>query len=343
MKDFKGFRKYVTSKQIKLFGSNYRSGNKGRILKADRLIDGIISGEFENDEAAAWDLYRAKPGSKSYLMLKSRIIEQLIGLIYFVDNSKFVEKKGYIYYLVQINKYLGAGNILIYYGFVNEGEHLIKECLKIAQKYEMPGFIISSSKMLRSRASFKGTIEEYNEYNRIIAGNMGVYKAEIEADDIRDALNLANRKTFSPLDKKKLTQYWKRINLLNRKFKSQVLRINRTRIGARYFETMGDFKSVIKICDEMIDFMFKNPNFYDKARHREFLNTKLEACLILKDHKTGEVCAAQTMLLHNDYSINCINSFTFCILLCLQTRQYVRAWELFDKAVNLDLFKEFPE
>jgi len=343
MKEFKSYFRYISNNQLKTYGSFGRFGKGQKRTKADKLIDGIMLGKYTNDTDAANDLYGVKPDDKSYLMLKSRVKEQILNYVFQVDMKKLFANRDYGFHIPIAHKLLAAGQIMINFGLSIEGEAVLKECLGIAIPRKFTSIIINASRLLRSRMSFKGTMKEYQYYNKLIIDNIEKQKAEIEADDIRDALNLAYRNTFSPQDKRMLTKYWRRINVLNEKFDSYFIKANRFRIGARYYETIGDFQSIIMICNEWEEFMRANTVFYDVARHREFLNSKLEACILLKNYNVGMETAEKCLKLHNNYSSNSLSVYEYYILLSLHTKNYHKAWELFLRAVGNALFTQYPD
>jgi hypothetical protein len=342
MKDFNGFRKYVFPRQMKLYGNLWKGKNKKYVSKADRLIDGIYSGEFLNDKEAAWALYKESENHKSYQMLKSRVKEQLIGFTFQIDPSVLIPKITHSYNVFLANRYYSAGQILMSIGLGAEGDNLLKECLSISKKHQLHGHIINASRLLKSRVGYMGTKTEYKMYDENIKQSLDIYKAEIESDDMRDKMNISMRATFSPQDKKGLSLYWKRINFLCNKYNTQILRINRIRIGYFYFEAITDFKSIIRMCDEMINFMLTHKYFYELPRHRDLLFMKLDAFIRMEDFENGQIIAESAIKLHSNYNFNSLLIFEYYILLCLYSRKYKKAFELVTSATNMQIYQELP-
>jgi hypothetical protein len=341
MKDFSGFRKYVAGRQMKQYGNAWKKNSSKSNSKADQLIDGIFTGKFLDDGEAAFALYKMGPNSKSYQMLKSRIKEQLINLVLLVDQSYMQSNSSYTFNALLVNRYFYAAQSMIRIGFVSEGEELLKLCLGIARRYRISSVIINASRILRSKAGYKGTLTEYKLYKSNIRQNINIYRAEIESDDMLDEMNISMRKTFSPQDKVKLKIFWKRINFYYRKYNTQLLWINRAKIGYFYFESLADYKKIIKLSHELINFMLANPDRYERARHRDFLTIKTDAFMRLEDYENGEKSAELALKLHSDKSTNSILVFECYIHLCLNACKYSKAFDLYRKAISLQLFNEF--
>ena len=341
MNSYINLKKFFDNTPLNNYGSKSRGNNK--LLLADKFIDGILSGKYKNDNEIALDLYKSKPTSKRFLMLKSRVRDQLLSYVYQIDLNKILIGKSYGYYFVQALKLQSIGQLMLHFGLGNEGEGLLRESLSIAKKFQATSIIIHVSRLLKGRVSYKGTTNEYNYYNGLIKENINVYLAEIEADDMRDALTLAYRRTFSPQEKKQLSNYWIRVNLLERKFKSFSLKMNKARIGAKYFETIGDFKGVIKVCTDCIKYMERNHVFYDITRHREFSTANIEACLILKDYKNGLKNAEICMKLYNKFSIHSVDAINYIIWLYIHMKEYSKAWSYFNKALSHPMFNHYPD
>jgi len=340
MKNFKNFGKYITSHRIKLKVN--KDINNASDSKMDRMISGILSGNYANDEDAVLDLYKSKKITSSYRALKSRIKDRLLSHIFQVDLFKSSKLSKYSYEFILTNKCLTAGQFMINFGISSEGETILKQGLTRAKKYQFSGMVVFASRLLRSRAGFKGTRKEVVYYDQLIDQHLEIYSAELESDAMRDRLNIDFRESFSPKKKEMILSYWERIKYLNERFDNNVLKINKARIGSKYFETIGDFRSVIAVCDEVENYLLKNRQFYDLARHREFSLVKLEACLFLKDYYLGEINANTCMKLFAN-NINSLIVFEYHFILCIHEQKYNKARDLFNEALSNPLFKSYPK
>jgi len=333
MKDFKKFALYVGENQIKLYGSNPRN-------KIDRLVNGIYSGRYVNDEDAAWDLYKSKPTNKSYLMLKSRIKEQLIGSVFNLDFKKL----SFHYHLkfVLAGKYLLAGQFMMNVGLSDEGGELVKEGLSLAVAGQFTGLIVFGTRLLCSRTSFFGTREEYKKYLNLLKSNLKIYEAELEADDMNNDLKLDYRKTRAPLNRKKTGKYWKRISYLNKKYDNHFLKMMYAFIGTSYYECIGDYRGIIRISDEAEKYLLDNPKFYDKARHRILSINKMEACIWLKDYDLGLKTAEACMRIFVKSNLNSLIALERYVMLCMHSKNYEKAWKLYNETIKLEMFNSYP-
>ncbi|MDD1444069.1 hypothetical protein MEO93_27750 [Dolichospermum sp. ST_sed3] len=308
----------------------------------DKLFNGMLSCTYENDTEAAWDIYKTSPANKSYLMLKSRIKDRLISHIFQVDIKQVTNNSPYLENAYLVTKYVAAGHLMLNFGISTEGENILKKAMFLGKSYQVTGPVVAAARLLRSRAGFKGTRKEIVALDKTIEIYLEIYAAELEADGMRDNLNIDFRESFSPQKKEKITKYWKRINYLNEKFDNYTLKINRARIGAKYFETIGEFRQIITICDEIVNFLLKNPKFKDTPRMREFSLIKVEASLFLKDYELGKQNAETCMNLFGT-GINTVIVMEYYLLLCLHTGNYKKGWELFEVALTYPSFDDYPQ
>jgi hypothetical protein len=343
MKDFNGFRKLIVSNQLKQYGHTWKETSSKTSKKADQLVDGIISGRFSTDSEAAYALYNKGPDCKSYQMLKSRVKEQFINLVLSADQTILLTPGTYSYSYSLVHRYYYAAYSMVRLGWLSEGHELLRSCLNLAKKHQITNIIINSSRLLKSHAGYNGTALDYQMYKDNIKKYISLYKAEIESDDMRDELHILMRQSISPHDKKKLTRYWKRVCILNKKYESHILRINRTVIGYFYHEVNADNRGIIRICNQMIDYMLKFPAFYERSRHRLFQLYKVDAYTRLEDFNKAEKSAIDAIKLHSDYSPNSISVFEYYIHLCLNSCKYSKAFDLYEKATGLQLYNNFPD
>jgi hypothetical protein len=341
MKNFKNYRNFITKHKIKSKIYDNEDSSRSCNTKMDLLLKGILSGNYDTDNEAATDLYKSDSRNKGYLMLKSRIKDRFISNIFQVDPLKRQKISKYHYYFILTHKYLTAGQLMITLALSQEGEKILKQGLRMAKIHQFSGLIVFAARLLQSRAGFQGTRKEVNYYSRLIEENLEIYAAELESDKMRDDLNIDFRQSFSLQNKAKLLKYWKRINFLNERFNNHVLKINKARIGAKYFETIGDFRALINVCDDAEKYMLTQSQFYELPRHREFSISKLEASLLLKDYELGRKNAEVAMSLFAN-NINALIVFEYFVLLCIHSKNYIKAWELFDSALANPLFDSYP-
>jgi hypothetical protein len=341
MMEFKNLSKYVTKHKAKMVYKNDGLKDNGNGTKMDKLLDGILNGLYENNEQAAFDIYNSGAENKRFQMLKSRIKDRFISNIFQIDTKKIKNLKKYHLNSVLTTKYLTAGQLMINFAFGVEGEKMLKQGLRMSKKHQFSGLIVFAARLLRSRASFVGTKKEVNYYTKLITENIEIYEAELESDKMRDEMFVDFRQTYSLKNKAKLQKFWKRVNYLDQKYNNHVIKMNKVRIGAKYFEIIGDFRALINICDEGEDYILKNSHFYELPRHRDFATLKLEASVILKDYEAGRKNAEVAMGLFAN-NINALIVFEYYIILCFHSKNYLKAWEIFESALANPLFETYP-
>lgn len=339
---YDNFSNTITNYKFDFEGEFVKEKSGKSKTKLDKFIYGVVTGAYKNDEEAAKDLYNSTPQDKSYQMLKSRSKDRLVSHLLRIDVKKMYKFSKLYSYMLLTYKYATACQFMLNLGISNFGDVLLKQSLYLAKKYQMPAQVLATARLLRSRAGFKGTRKEIVSLDKTIDKYSAIYLAELEAESMRDNLNIDLKETFTPQKKEKVAVYWKRIKYLNEKYESYNLKVNKAKIGTRFYEANNNYRESIKVCDEFIAFIINTPLFYDIARHREYLMIKLEAYLLLKDFDEGKKNAEQGLALYKKNNVNILVTLEWYILLCIHSKDYKMAWELFDMGIVLPVFKGVP-
>ncbi len=134
MDDIKALIKVISKqkvKQIEIISEDAKLSTKAKLL-----LDGIKSGEIENDIQAVKTLYNQDNIDSKYRKLKSRLRNRLINTLFFIDVQQFSR---YEYEKAQVRAFhlVAAVKILKTKGQTNASMEIAENAFKLAEKFEM--------------------------------------------------------------------------------------------------------------------------------------------------------------------------------------------------------------
>ncbi len=147
--------------------------NEDNPNKEQELLNGIISGNFMTDGEAAHELYGTNADDQRYRMLKSRLRQRLLNLLYFVD---YRDSKTRIstQYEQESTNYIHKAKILLREGLDDIAEKMVNKALAIAKETELTDVTLEGLGILRKLHSFRcqpanfyKNLEELGHYRKL--------------------------------------------------------------------------------------------------------------------------------------------------------------------------------
>ena len=307
------------------------------------MIKGLGKGSWENDEEAIQDIYGKELGDKTFDMLKSRAKERLINMIFQLDTQKkFKSSYDKAYYSTCKN--LLAGAILLLQNRRNSGEEHLKLALSISSKYYFTDFSIVALRQLKYFSSFSGSRKQFKKYEDELNKQLEILRAESEVENLNQEIILEIVRSVANKDEitNKTSESYKKIQKIVSKHDTYTTRISMYRVGLRYYENTDDYRNAIKLAAECEDYLKTNPHLIQKVRLGEMNLHKLNGSLHLRDYENGSVYATACMTLFNKGTLNWLIFLEYYFLLCLHTRNYEKALEIYNQVIDDPIFKVYP-
>ncbi len=308
-----------------------------------QLIKGLGNGSWQSDDEAIEDIYGKKLGNKTFDMLKSRAKERLINMIFQLDTQKkFKSSYDKAYYSTCKN--LLAGAILLLQNRRNSGEEHLKLALSIASKYFFTDFSIVALRQLKYFSSFSGSRKQFKKYQDELNKQLEILNAESEVENLNQeiileiVLSVAHKDEIT--NKSKVS--YKKIQEIVSKFDTYTTRLSMYRVGLRYYENIDDYGNAIKLAAECEEYLNSNPHLIQKVRLGEMNLHKLNGSLHLRDYENGSNYAATCMTLFNKGTLNWLIFLEYYFLLCLHTKNYKKALEIYHQVIDDPVFKVYP-
>ncbi|MFI5218093.1 MAG: hypothetical protein ACHQNT_01305 [Bacteroidia bacterium] len=310
--------------------------------KAYKLLEGIITGKFKDDEEAANDLYSSTPENKSYQMLKSRTREQMLSLLFTMNIEKRM-KHSYQKALYSSSRNLIAARLLILKNMKNVGVDYLRTAFYTAVKFDLTDIKLLSARQLRLHDTFTGKGKVMGKYNLIIKETHELLKAEIEMEEAKENLFVLLRNTSAPEKKLKevVTESYKKASEINKKFSSHTIKVDYFRIAVYYHHIFERHHDVIKVIEQAEKYLQNHPVFINYAVVAEMALQKLDTSLYIRDYKLGKESAEICRSIYNPGYLNWLIFLEYYFLLCLHTENYEEAQKVFNDAVKHPKFSNY--
>ncbi|MEO5571423.1 MAG: hypothetical protein ABIT08_05100 [Bacteroidia bacterium] len=313
--------------------------------KSFKLLEGIITGRYKQDEDASMDIYNSTPEIKRYLMLKSRTKERMLNLLFTMDNSIRM-KSGYQKALYLCSRNIVASRLLILRGMRTVAIDYLKTALTVSKKFQFTDLELLAARLLRLHESFAGTENKMNRYDKRIKDLSNLLLNETAMEELLERIYVQIRKTADPKEKllKITSDTFRKSKELVKKNRSHNLMVNYFRISIYYHHNHGNHHEVIKTCEACEDYLNKNSVFTDHAFISEIELQKLDTSLYLRDYNLGKKSEEICRGLFNPGYINWLIFLEYYFLLCLHTKNYNEAQKVFNEVIRHPKFSSYsPE
>ncbi|MBL0341456.1 MAG: hypothetical protein IPP71_11235 [Bacteroidetes bacterium] len=105
---------------------------------------------------------------------------------------------------------------------------------------------------------------------------------------------------------------------------------------------MDDYTNAIKIASDCEAYLKSKPHLIQRVRLGEMNLHKLYGSLHLRDYENGTSFATNCMTLFNPGTLNWLIFLEYYFLLCLHTKNYIKAKEVFNQVIGHSSFKLYP-
>src|SRR5688572_11755358 len=305
-----------------------------------QLLKGLESKSFQSDEEAIQGIYGKSLGDKTFAMLKTRAKERLINMIFQLDTQKrFKSSYDKAYFLTCKN--MLAGVLLLNQNKQNAAIDSLNIALSYATKYHFTDFEILALRLLRNTSSYSGKWKTFRKYDSNLKKSLKTLNAELIAEELNQELilDLVTSITLRDAWIEKVKYNYQQLQKIVKEFDTYTTRLNMYRVGIRYFDSIYDYKNAIKVATECEMYLEKNPHLIQKVRLGEMNLNKLYGSLYIRDYENGSKYAATCMTLFNPGTLNWLFFLEHFFLLCLHTKNYQKALEVYEQVIKHPSFK----
>lgn len=317
----------VKVQKIEIIGQNATNNSP----KSQRLYEGIISGDFDNDEAAAIAIYGHAYKKDTYEKLKQHLEKKLLNTLFFMDVTDEVLTDLQLS-MYQGERILASVRILRRKGAYQVAVKLAKSGLKNALKYGFTELIIGFARILeeyyitfaRNQEKSQYYSELKEKYYKILG-----YELYVERKHHELIANLAANNTPSPAILKEFDAVSRKIAPLfeehiNFKFLNLGFDVTLSNL-----QLQGNYEALLLTSDDLLRFLgnhVKHPVF---STISIITSHGLEACIHLKNKQKGEALLKIREKNIPRKTLNWLGGVELFILLCLHTKNWMKAYQYF--------------
>jgi hypothetical protein len=306
------------------------------------LYEGIAEGKYENDQEASMSIYGEGENSQIYFTrLKRQLYKRLINSLFFIDvNQPSFNDYQKAYY--SCHKNYAAVKILIGRNARRSAIQLAEQTLKKALKFEFTDLIINLAKDLRLHyGTVTGERKPYQEYKDLIKKYQEIFLAELQVEELYTdlAINFVNSRATKIEVETLAENYVEDLELLIKKYSSYRLNLYAyLGISLRY-QISNDHQNTLRVCEEAIRFFKTKEHIASKGAIVNFLFKMLACYIPLKEHTKGQEVAEKCLQLVGKGSSPWFNILNHLTILLFHTRQFQKAYEVFQRAYSHPKFK----
>lgn len=321
-------------KSIEILDYNARPDSK--LMK---LYNGIRKGKLSNDLDALKYLYPEK-NSNAYYKLKHSLRDRLLNTLFFIDlkSSKHTDiHKAKL----NVQKTISIIQILLTKGTKKNAIHMATKCLPITNKFEFTHEKLILTRILRRHAAaMLGDTKKVEEYDKIISETMELLNAEVLVESyFHKILTLyVKNKSTKPYIYEQSSTYLKDIESKQTTITSANYIYHSSMIYIAQQMSINNYKDSLEISE----------NALKKIRQLQFIHSKsivnlssqaIGCCIQLKLYEKGQALIQNGLKIMQSGIYNWFKYLELHLTLCLHTKKYQTAWEIYTEAVNHKKFK----
>lgn len=304
--------------------------------KEFQLYDGVGSGLFPNDTAAAGSLYEhARSDAPKYSTLKNRLKVRMLNSIFHLNLKRAgFSDAAQAFYIAHRRQFMV--NMLIGLGARNAARKMAETTLDLATRFELTNIALEMARVLRQYAGNTGQIKKFDFYNNLLRQLQDKYMEELRsAEYFERIVMIFNRKVGGRSRyTREFDGYRAELQGLLKETSSYNFRLNYHRVQARASAAMGNHAEVIEGAQAGLQFLDSVPQLLQKERKGDFWFYQFQSYLGAHEYEQAAKAASECAVYYNAGSNNW---FTFAwakFLLLMNTLQIKEANELFNEVTT---------
>lgn len=332
--------KIVTKKKVRKIEIFDDHSLKQKNSKFNEFYELLMTGNLQNDQEAANQLYNNNPTDDKYRQLKSRFKKRLLNTLFFLDvNQSATSNYNRAYY--SCHKDWTLIKILLSNKAQQTGIQMARSILATAIKFDFADIIVNAARILREHAMLEKNEKLYEEYNNICNEYQIILMAEIESEEFyqRVVMNSQKPATKIKILLPEIEVFCSKLKALSQTYTSPVIFYNQFLVNAFYYEMLNDYIRLYAICEEVEQYVIDYPRFYREDKLAEIALKKMTALVHLQNFEKGKIAAEQYLSIfeRNDVWIKIMEYY---LLLAIHCQKYTEAHLIFERACEDKHFRK---
>lgn len=305
-------------------------------------VRGIIDNVYDDDDAAAKDLYGKDRTDQRYRTLKSRIYDRLLAALLNLQ-VKQPEHSLYLTMYYKCSRNTVAAQTLMRFAARRSGVQLAERTLHSADKFHFTDLQIALTYSLRTSMALLRNKRQYDLYHSRLIQLLDIQRAEFESDYLIDQTLLPERKRTKEFNNAgEFHSIITKAKELRDKYSTNTLNLNYFRLKSSLHEASFQYDELIEVCDEALSYFNTYPHFSLPARVGEFSLMKAIASSSMRHFHTANEMAQVCIQCFTRGGNNWYLALDIGYTSAMNEKDYVRAIEYHELAINDPRFATLP-
>jgi hypothetical protein len=311
--------------------------------KMSRLVTAMQQ-EHITDEEALKKVYGNSGSSGRYRVLKTRLKDRLLNLVFMSDNSLSF-KNAYPQAYFRLSRNILAGKFLILKDQRKQGIAMLKQALNTAVYLQLSFEAIECCMLICFNAAYNGLTKELAYYQKINDAEMHIFRQE-HAMEVLYNSSLLRQIKMAGYDRKLqmlLKKNFIAARQICKKCSSFKTRLLYHRIAYYYYHSIGRFREVIKMGSAFISYLHLNSHLNEDARYGEFMLYVMEGYMRLHDFDSAKKFAAQCAKKYPQNSTPWVQFMKYYFLTAMRTGKIAVAKKIhYHITTSTPAYKKLP-
>ncbi|MCX6145789.1 MAG: hypothetical protein NTW25_00850 [Candidatus Kapabacteria bacterium] len=320
--------KLKATKKIEFFSLDNQSN-------LDKLYYGVVEKKLKTDAEAASFIYNTLATDKKYLMLKSRLEDRLLEVIYYWNDKQFDSNpmdeawERCSMLLITAKKLITLGNIKL-------ALKILDETNEVAEKFELFTLINEVCNLIiEVRINHKQKFNSISLINKISKSVMflnEISKADLIKVSFYESIRLTKNKTLLETEIEKI----KKLEFSD-VFKVKVFYFESYLI---YHGKQNNYNEIVRICGEFIDYLLSKRHLISNEYLIELPLLEINAHLMLKNYSNGISLARNKISLFEEGTKDWYSFLKLYALCAIRSKDFVELEEIFNLIINEPEYKD---
>lgn len=324
-------------KAIEIIGKDSNSQTKTQEFY-EKLTDGI----FKTEQEASLYFYQKGPENRNYKALKKRLLQRLLNTTLFIDiQESQYDNASKAYYNCWKN--YAIAKVLAGKGAFINAYDILKKVLKQSIKYEFTELTMDITRLMRH---YNGSrildLKAYQYYNQLFEHYQKIYEIEALADGLYTKMLT---QSLMEIPKRDLVSqgnhYQQQLFPWTQKFSSYRLHLYYYLIVILKAFYENNYRLAQQTCHQAIHFLSQK-TAYSSSVSAIFARQLFLIYIQQRKFPQGANLLSKAELFTPTGSLSWFTNYDYYLLLCLHTKRYQKAYQVYNLIIIHPQFKSLP-
>ncbi|MCS6820328.1 MAG: hypothetical protein NZ551_00495 [Microscillaceae bacterium] len=335
--------KIITQKRMKRI-ELFDEASRNKASNYFKLFDGIHSGKYRKDEDAAKDLYACKPHEKKYLILKTRLKQKLMNMLFFIDIEHIRDMPAYKKVLLECNRAIYSAKTLYLNNAFKSAIPILEKTVKMAQDYGLSQVELEAANMLKSYYFKKKCYKEYEHFKALACEAEDRLICEHKAEKYYQETIMVYQRVAAnkPIAQKMATTYLEELaNYLEKYPTNHKIRTFYYKFQIFYYQSSNNYPRLLEVLTEREEHVKNTPALFSKKKLEEIQLEKINTYFHLnKPQEVEQYIQEKVHITAGTHNWFYMQEYRY--LIAMHTSNYVFAAQIFQQTLKDANFRLLP-